>query len=126
MISRQNIIDSPEHCVTAFSYDAKEAITRGAKRGDPVAELELLGLPVRTINLLEDSRLQITLLSELMSYRQEELLEIQNFGAHGLRELMQCLAQYHHLEEARRRLSSAFDQRKVSAMRELLGSGATN
>jgi len=124
MISRPNTIQTAQQ--GNFSREARVAITKGVERGDAVAELELLGLPVRTINLLEDSGLHITRLSELMSYRQEELLEIPNFGAHGLRELMQCLALYHQLDAAKERLSVAFDKRKLTAMRELLISSEVN
>ena len=128
MISRQKTISifSPEHEAITFSFAAKTAISQGIRRGDAVAELELLGLPVRTINLLEYSKLKITGLSELMGFQQEELLEIPNFGTHGLRELMQCLSRYHHLDAVKQQLSSAFDKRKVTAMQELVASGEVN
>ena len=90
-----------------FAMEARVAIARGIKQGDAVAELEYLGLAVRTINILEGSKFQITNLEELMSRRKQELLEIPNFGRHGLREVLECLAKYHELDDARRRTEQA-------------------
>ena len=126
MIRRLNTTQSSQISEVGFSREAKLAISHGVQRGDAVAEFELLGLPVRTINLLEDSALHITRLEELMSYKPEELLEIPNFGMHGLREMMQCLAKYHQLDEAKKQVSLAFDRRKDHAMQELFASGEPN
>jgi hypothetical protein len=84
-----------------ISEDARRAIARGVKRGDPIAELEYLGLPVRHINLLENSKFQLTWLEQLVSLRREELLEIPNFSANMLSEVLECLARYNKLDEAK-------------------------
>jgi len=85
---------------------AQKAIAQGVKRGDAVAELEYLGLPVRTINMLEHSKYQITRLDQLMSRRREELLEIPNFGQNTLTELLDCLSRYNELDEAKHRMEA--------------------
>ena len=86
---------------------ARVAISQGVGEDDAVAEMEYLGLPVRTINILEGSKYQITSLKQLVSHRQQDLLQIPNFGEHGLREVMQCLARYHELSDAKHRIPSS-------------------
>ena len=83
---------------------ARRALAEGVRRDDAVAELEYLGLSVRTINLLENSRFGITKLEELLNLQRDELLTIPNFGASGLTEVMDCLGRYHELDTARRRV----------------------
>jgi DNA-directed RNA polymerase alpha subunit len=90
-----------------ISQEARLAIARGVKRGDPIAELEYLGLSVRHINLLENSKFQITWLEQLVSLRREELLEIPNFSSNMLSDVLECLARYNKLDEAKRRMPSA-------------------
>ena len=88
--------------------EARIAISQGVTSGDAVAELEYLGLTVRTINILESSKLQITSLEQLVSHRPQDLLEIPNFGSHGLREVMASLARYHELGAAKKRVEMDF------------------
>jgi DNA-directed RNA polymerase alpha subunit len=84
-----------------ISEEARRAIARGVKRGDPIAELEYLGLPVRHINLLENSKFHLTWLEQLVNLQREELLEIPNFSANMVGEVLQCLARYNKLDEAK-------------------------
>ena len=91
--------DEPLH----IPHEARVAITQGVKRGDALAELEYLGLPVRTINMLECSKYQITTLEHLLSLRREDLLEIPNFGQGTLDKVMDCLSRYDQLADAKRR-----------------------
>lgn len=93
----------PPTVVPYMSPAAHQAITQGIDRGGTIAELELLGLPQRTIGMLEDSHLQIITLSELLSYSQEELLQIENLGERTIREIFDCLARYEQLETLRSR-----------------------
>jgi hypothetical protein len=86
---------------TDISDEARIAIAHGVSRGDPVSELEYLGLPLRHINLLENSKFQITWLEQLVRCRQEELLEIPNFSMNMLSDLLDCLARYHTLDDAK-------------------------
>ena len=85
--------------------EAQIAIAQGVRQGDAVAELEYLGLPVRTINMLENSRFQITSLEDLVTRSRDELLEIPNFGKNGLHELLKCLSRYDQLDDAKRRVA---------------------
>ncbi|MBI84349.1 MAG: hypothetical protein CMJ81_14210 [Planctomycetaceae bacterium] len=89
-----------------ISQEARVAISNGIQRGDAVAEMEMLGLSLRTINILEDSRFQIVRLSELVSLQRNQLQEISNFGEHGLHELMDCLSRYYLLDRFKRRFES--------------------
>lgn len=96
---------------STFSREAQLAIARGVDRGDPTAELEYLGLPLRTINLLENSHFQIVRLEQLVSLSRDQLLEIPNLGSHGLRELLLCLSRYDELDEIKCRMSKALGER---------------
>ena len=93
---------------SAFSHEAQLAIARGVDRGDPTAELEYLGLPLRTINLLENSIFQIVRLEQLVSLSRDQLLEIPNLGSHGL---LLCLSRYDELDEIKCRMSEALGER---------------
>ena len=90
-----------------FSREVQIAISEGVTQGDPITELEYLGLSIRTINLLENSRYQLTTLEDLVRLQRDDLLEIPNFGAHGLDELLQCLSRYDQLEDIKRRIDSS-------------------
>lgn len=89
-----------------ISQEARVAISRGIQRGDAVAEMEMLGLSLRTINILEESRFQIVRLCELVSLQRNQLREISNFGEHGLYELMDCLSRYYLLDRFKERFES--------------------
>jgi DNA-directed RNA polymerase alpha subunit len=89
-----------------ISQEARVAISRGVQRDDAVAEMEMLGLSLRTINILEESRFQIVRLSELVSFQRNQLMEISNFGEHGLHELMDCLSRYYLLDRFKERFES--------------------
>ncbi|MFM2093676.1 MAG: Bacterial polymerase, alpha chain terminal domain, partial [Planctomycetota bacterium] len=92
--------------VPKISAMAQHAIHLGIDRGASIAELELLGLPQRTIGMLEDSRLQIITLAELLKHSQEELLQIENLGERTIREIFDCLARYDQLEPLRMKRQS--------------------
>jgi DNA-directed RNA polymerase alpha subunit len=87
---------------SVISEQARRAIAQGVDRGDPLANLEYLGVTVRTINILENSKFGITTLEQLVSQRREQLLEIPNVTPATVDELLRALARYHELEEARR------------------------
>jgi len=76
---------------------AKEAIKEGIRRGDAVAELELLGLSVRVIETLDDNN--IITLEQLVSYKPSELLEIKQIGETAIRLLDTALHNYHLLPQ---------------------------
>ncbi len=95
---------------------AREAILRGIRRGDAVAQLEYLGFSPRYMNLLENSRLNIITLAQLMGRGRDELLEIPGFGESALHQLMDCLARYHELETVIE-YQEAHDRRMAEAAR---------
>jgi DNA-directed RNA polymerase alpha subunit len=102
------ITPSPDEHVSpavAFSSATRRAIVEGVNRGDPVAELEYLGLSTRYINLLENCEYAILSLEQLVALRPDELLAIANFGQSGLVELMAALSRYDQLEETKRAMT---------------------
>ena len=106
MISLQHSVN--DHLTTkpvssgTFSESARLAIARGVQHDDPVANLEYLGMSLRTLNLLENSDYSITKLSQLVDRRRDELLAIPNVTQSVLQEILVSLANYHKLAEAQR------------------------
>ena len=86
-----------------FSDAARQAIARGIQRDDPVANLEYLGLTLRTINILENSDFQITMLWQLVGRKRDELLAIPNVTPSVMDEILRSLSRYDKLEDAQRR-----------------------
>jgi len=85
-----------------FSDAARLAIAHGVQRDDPVANLEYLGMTLRTMNILENSEFEIMRLGQLISRRPHELLAIPNVTPSVLQEILDALSQYDRLEEAQR------------------------
>jgi len=83
-----------------ISSEAMRAIDVGVKRGDSLADLEILGLPQRVINILEDSDYKIVKLSQLVKKSREELMAISCLGEVSVRSILEVLAKYHTLEAA--------------------------
>ena len=86
-----------------FSDAAKRAIRAGITRGDSVADMEAFGMPLRIINILEDSEHKIVKLSQLVSRTQEELMGIECLGEISVRTILEMLARYHELDDAVRK-----------------------
>lgn len=93
--------NSPELC---------NKIHEAARNGFAVAELECLGLSVRTINALEASKYNIIFLDELIERTDKELSSLRNLGKHGLREITAALAKFARFEEANRSLQKGSDR----------------
>ncbi|MEK6249671.1 MAG: hypothetical protein N2C12_15925 [Planctomycetales bacterium] len=87
-----------------LSDSARVAISEGIQRDDPVANLEYLGMSLRTLNLLENSQYTITKLSQLVDRRKDELLAIPNVTPSVLQEILLSLSNYHKLDAAQQRL----------------------
>jgi hypothetical protein len=117
MIAARNTPGYPEVRIPAV---AREAIRRGIRRGDAVAQLEYLGFSPRYMNLLENSRMNIISLAQLMARSRGELLEIPGFGESALHQLMDCLSRYHQLE-ATIEHQEAHDRRMAEAARTFQG-----
>jgi hypothetical protein len=119
MIAARNTPGYPEVRIPRL---AREAILRGIRRGDAVAQLEYLGFSPRYMNLLENSRLNIISLAQLIGHSREDLLEIPGFGESALHQLMDCLARYHELEAVIEH-QEAHDRRMAEAARTYQGYG---
>jgi hypothetical protein len=108
--------NTPGYAEVRIPTMARQAILRGIRRGDAVAQLEYLGFSPRYMNLLENSRLNIITLAQLMARGREELLEIPGFGESALHQLMDCLSRYHELEVVIEH-QEAHDRRMAEAAR---------
>ena len=64
-----------------------------------MVEMEALGVPQRTINALEISEFKIITLEQLMNFRKEDLMTIQNVGVKALNQLFGALNRYHELDQ---------------------------
>ena len=86
-----------------ISLEAERAIRAGIERGESVADLELLGLPLRVINQLEESQFEIVILKQLMNCTPDQLLGIDCLAMVSVRQILTALSRYHELEDLRAR-----------------------
>ena len=94
---------NPQDPADATPEAARRAIAGGIQRDDPVANLEYLGMTLRTINILENSDFQITKLEQLVGCKQNDLLSIPNVTPSVMNEILTSLSRYDELEDAQRR-----------------------
>ncbi len=91
---------------TAFAKLCKIGIQQVA-----VAELEALGLQVRTINSLE-RHLGVIWLEDLLQYTPDQLRQkVPHLGDRGLAEILDCLDRFDQIDGARKTLSKRFGVR---------------
>ena len=91
---------------TAFAKLRKIGIQQVA-----VAELEALGLKVRTINSLE-RHLGVIWLEDLLQYTPDQLRQkVPHLGDRGLAEILDCLDRFDQIDGARKTLSKRFGVR---------------
>lgn len=64
-----------------------------------VAELEYLGVPLRVINSLEESKYNVVYLKDLFSLSNSELSSIPNLGKSGIKQIFDALSRIDDLEE---------------------------
>ena len=102
-----------------FSPEALRAIQNGVEAGDPVTNLEWLGLAPRALQQLNEA--EIITFKHLMSKRQEDLLEIDSFGGVSLDQLLEALSQYHNLEEASQLHIDPKIRNRIKVLRRLNG-----
>jgi len=79
----------------------QKAIAEGIARGDLVADMAILGVSNYTTKLLEASRWNIISLQQLLERTEEELLQIDELGQTGYREIKRALQRYHELDVLR-------------------------
>jgi hypothetical protein len=63
-----------------------------------VARLEHLGLPQRTISMLEESKFSIITLRDLVNVRRTDLQQIRHLGEGAIDRILDCLTRYDQLE----------------------------
>lgn len=64
-----------------------------------VAELEYLGVSLRVINSLEESKYNVVYLKDLFSLSNSELSSIPNLGKSGIKQIFDALSRIDDLEE---------------------------
>jgi len=79
----------------------QKAIAEGITRGDVVADMAVLGVSNYTIKLLEASTWNIISLQQLLERTEEELLQSNELGQTGYREIKTALQRYHELDVLR-------------------------
>ena len=87
-----------------ISVEAARALQEGVARGDTICELECLGVNLRIINLLEESRYKIFTLEDLLNLSEHQLLCIPNFGVIYCERVRAALSAYHVLPQRRKKL----------------------
>ncbi|MDH3718485.1 MAG: hypothetical protein OES79_10240 [Planctomycetota bacterium] len=98
------MISAPNKTELCFSKEARRAIASGVQGDHPVANLEYLGMTLRTINILENSEHQITKLAQLVSMSRDELTAVPNVTAAVMDEILTSLSRYDELEAERRKV----------------------
>lgn len=77
---------------------ALQAIRKGVVDGNPISDLEFIGLSIRVIQQLNKNG--IIAMEDLMQWTPEMLLfEIDSFGEKSLIQLFEVLARYHELDQ---------------------------
>jgi RNA polymerase primary sigma factor len=90
----------PTSARLAIPPAAQRAIREGVRRGDCVADMELLGLSQRTIGMLEKSKFEIITLHDLVNCSRADLMQISSFGEKAVQEVLDCLSRYDQLERS--------------------------
>lgn len=92
------------------SLETSDLIQDAAKAGMAVAELEYLGLSVRTINALESSKHNCVFLKDLIELSGDQIAEIPSLGANSLKEIVDALNRFAEFEKARKRWHKGSDR----------------
>lgn len=88
----------------------RKLIREAAAAGVAIAELEYLGLSVRTINALESSVHNCVFLEDLIELSADQVAEIPSLGQHGLGEIIEALRRFPELESQRQRWHKGSDR----------------
>jgi DNA-directed RNA polymerase alpha subunit len=78
-------------------------ILRCSKDGMSIAELEYIGLPLRVINSLEESKYRIIYIKDLISLDETQIASIENLGNSGIKQITKAFNNFHLLEEERKK-----------------------
>ncbi len=86
-----------------------DLLARIGKEQIAVAELEALGLPLRTINMLEQS-LGAIWLEDLLKFTPDQIRErVSNLGEKGVQQILECLERFDQIESEKRLLPQRFN-----------------
>lgn len=107
---------SPTRKLPAIPPAARQAISLGVARGDSVADLEFLGLPQRTISMLEASTHEIISLEDLVHHPHDDLLRIAHLGEKAVWQIFECLARYDQLDAIKARTDQPLDSESLAAI----------
>ena len=88
--------------IDMISKEAMLAIEKGIENGNTIAELEYLGVSLRTINQIEEY-CEIIYLKDLICFSDKQILNIPNLGKKGLDSIRQALENYDQLDLNRKR-----------------------
>lgn len=69
-----------------------------------IAELEYLGLSLRVINSLEDSKYNLVYLDDLLMLSKQEISLIPNIGKSGVKQIFDAIENISHLDEKKNAL----------------------
>lgn len=68
-----------------------------------VAELEYLGVSLRVINSLEESKYKIVYLKDLLALNESDIKTIPNLGSTGLKQILNALDKLDNLENEKKK-----------------------
>lgn len=85
-------------------------LQEAAADGMAVAELEYLGVSLRTINSLEESSYKCVFLKDLLRLSAEDICSIRNLGTRGLTEISEALNRISELEEIKKKWHKGSDR----------------
>ena len=109
-----------------ISSEALQAIQEGIERGDSIYELEYLGVNLRSLTFLEDSKHKIIKLEDLLKLSAQQLLCIEHFGVIYLQRLYKALAAYHVLPRRKKRVDKLFRKKINQGIRDMPPKLASN
>lgn len=72
---------------------------KAIKENIPIAELEYLGLPLRVINALEDSKHNLIYIKDLVSLNEKQISSIENLGSSGVKQIVAALEKLGDLDK---------------------------
>lgn len=89
-------------------FNNKALLDKAIKKDIAIAELEYLGLSLRIINSLEESKYKIIYLKDLLSLKEKDLKDIDNLGSTGLKQIYKVLEKIDSLEDEKNRWNRVF------------------
>lgn len=89
-----------------FSDEALTALAVAARDHAPIADLEFLGANKRTLSILEEHGIET--MDKLLESKPEDLEMLKCIGPKSVRQVIDCLSNYHKLPEIMQDLDVVF------------------